>query len=47
MKIAIIGDMIVDRYIYGTAERLSPEAPVPVVKQTHTIEKDGGAKCYG
>lgn len=43
MKIAIIGDMIIDRYVYGTAERLSPEAPVPVVKQTHTIEKDGGA----
>lgn len=43
MKIAIIGDMIIDRYVYGTAERLSPEAPVPIVKQTHVIESAGGA----
>ena len=32
MKVLVFGDVIVDKYIYGTSERLSPEAPVPVVK---------------
>ena len=43
MKVAVIGDVIVDRYIYGSAERLSPEAPVPVVKQQNIVLKHGGA----
>lgn len=43
MKVCVIGDVIIDRYIYGTAERLSPEAPVPIVKQTNIVEKHGGA----
>ena len=43
MKIAIIGDIIQDIYIYGTAERLSPEAPVPIVKHLKTITTPGGA----
>lgn len=43
MKVAVIGDLIIDRYIYGTASRLSPEAPVPVVKQERVVEKQGGA----
>lgn len=30
-KIAIIGDVILDRYIYGTVNRISQEAPVPIV----------------
>ena len=32
MKVLVLGDVIIDKYIYGTSERLSPEAPVPVVK---------------
>lgn len=43
MKVLVIGDIIVDKYIYGTATRLSPEAPVPVVNQTHTSQSLGGA----
>jgi D-beta-D-heptose 7-phosphate kinase/D-beta-D-heptose 1-phosphate adenosyltransferase len=31
-KILVIGDLMVDRYIWGDVERISPEAPVPVVK---------------
>ena len=31
MKVCIIGDVIQDKYIYGTSTRISPEAPVPVV----------------
>jgi D-beta-D-heptose 7-phosphate kinase/D-beta-D-heptose 1-phosphate adenosyltransferase len=43
MKVCVIGDVIVDRYIYGTADRLSPEAPIPVLKQTHIEDLLGGA----
>ena len=43
MKVLIIGDIIIDKYIYGTSTRLSPEAPVPVVTQERTIETQGGA----
>jgi len=43
MKVLIIGDIIIDKYIYGTSTRLSPEAPVPVVAQKHVVETTGGA----
>ena len=43
MKVLVIGDIIIDRYIYGTSTRLSPEAPVPVVKYLREVEKLGGA----
>ena len=43
MKVLIIGDIIIDRYIYGTSTRISPEAPVPVVKYQREVEKLGGA----
>jgi len=43
MKVLVIGDIIIDKYIYGTSTRLSPEAPVPVVTQERTIETQGGA----
>ena len=43
MKVLVIGDVIIDKYIYGTSERLSPEAPVPVVKHLREVETLGGA----
>ena len=43
MKVLVIGDVILDRYIYGTSTRLSPEAPVPVVTHKRTEETVGGA----
>ena len=43
MKVLVIGDIIIDRYIYGSAERLSPEAPVPVVRHQTTFDRSGGA----
>jgi len=43
MKVLIIGDVIIDKYIYGTSDRLSPEAPVPVVKYQREVETLGGA----
>ena len=42
-KVLVIGDIILDKYIYGTSTRLSPEAPVPVVTQERTEESLGGA----
>ena len=43
MKVLVLGDVIIDKYIYGTSERLSPEAPVPIVKHLHEVETLGGA----
>ena len=41
--ISVIGDIIIDKYVYGTSTRLSPEAPVPIVTHQRTIETQGGA----
>jgi bifunctional ADP-heptose synthase (sugar kinase/adenylyltransferase) len=35
-EILVIGDLMVDRYMWGTVTRQSPEAPVPVVEITDT-----------
>ena len=43
MKVAVIGDVIKDVYVYGTAERLSPEAPVPIIRHLKTVATPGGA----
>ena len=42
-RVLVIGDVIVDKYIFGTSNRLSPEAPVPVVSQERIVESIGGA----
>jgi len=42
-RVLVVGDVILDRYVYGVSERISPEAPVPVVKVTATEERPGGA----
>ncbi|PCS22696.1 bifunctional D-glycero-beta-D-manno-heptose-7-phosphate kinase/D-glycero-beta-D-manno-heptose 1-phosphate adenylyltransferase HldE [Candidatus Enterovibrio escicola] len=41
--VLIVGDVILDRYWYGLTGRISPEAPVPVVKINQTEERPGGA----
>jgi D-beta-D-heptose 7-phosphate kinase/D-beta-D-heptose 1-phosphate adenosyltransferase len=43
MKLTIVGDVLLDRDVEGAAERLCPDAPVPVVDETTTIERPGGA----
>ena len=43
LKILLIGDSCIDRYHYGTCDRMSPEAPVPVFKVSHTENQDGMA----
>lgn len=42
-NILIIGDVILDRYWWGEASRLSPEAPVPVVRKQRATVRPGGA----
>lgn len=42
-RVTIIGDVMLDRFIYGDIARISPEAPVPVLKYDHAREMLGGA----
>lgn len=42
-KIMIVGDMMLDIYMKGKVERISPEAPVPIVAVTETFSRLGGA----
>jgi D-beta-D-heptose 7-phosphate kinase/D-beta-D-heptose 1-phosphate adenosyltransferase len=42
-RVLIVGDVILDRYWYGTTARISPEAPVPVVHVKKTEDRPGGA----
>lgn len=39
----VVGDVMLDRYWYGAVDRISPEAPVPVVRVTREEERNGGA----
>ena len=41
--ILVVGDVMLDRYWFGDVERISPEAPVPIVKIVRTDERPGGA----
>ena len=42
-RLLVIGDVMVDRFIYGDVRRISPEAPVPVVRITREFSQLGGA----
>ena len=42
-RVAVIGDLMIDRYIWGTASRISQEAPVPVVVVDRETAAPGGA----
>ncbi len=43
LKVLIIGDVMLDSYIWGKVSRISPEAPVPVVMHSHAENRLGGA----
>lgn len=43
VRVLVIGDLMLDRYIWGQVERISPEAPVPVVRVTRESLHAGGA----
>lgn len=42
-RLLVVGDVMLDRYWFGEVSRISPEAPVPVVKVEKTEERPGGA----
>ena len=42
-RILVVGDVMLDRYIWGEVQRISPEAPVPIVRAMHRTEQPGGA----
>jgi rfaE bifunctional protein kinase chain/domain len=42
-RVLVVGDAMLDRYWFGAVDRISPEAPVPVVRVTREEERLGGA----
>ncbi len=42
-RILCVGDVMLDRFVYGVVNRISPEAPVPVLRQTRAASMPGGA----
>ncbi len=42
-RVLVVGDLMLDRYVYGSVSRISPEAPVPVVKVVRETSMPGGA----
>jgi rfaE bifunctional protein kinase chain/domain len=43
LRVLVVGDVMTDRYLYGTTDRISPEAPVPVIHYRGEEERLGGA----
>jgi rfaE bifunctional protein kinase chain/domain len=43
LRLAVVGDVMLDRFLWGRCERISPEAPVPVVRVERQTSKLGGA----
>ena len=42
MRVALVGDAFTDRYVFGNVERISPEAPVPILDVESVEERPGG-----
>lgn len=42
-RVLCVGDVMLDRFVYGVVNRISPEAPVPVLRQTRAASMPGGA----
>ena len=47
LNVMVIGDVMVDSYIWGKVERISPEAPVPIVEVEKRENRMGGAANVG
>jgi D-beta-D-heptose 7-phosphate kinase / D-beta-D-heptose 1-phosphate adenosyltransferase len=43
LDVLVIGDVMLDKYVWGEVERISPEAPVPIVRETRQTQRPGGA----
>jgi len=42
-RVLVVGDLMLDRFVYGGVERISPEAPIPVVRVDRSADMPGGA----
>jgi D-beta-D-heptose 7-phosphate kinase / D-beta-D-heptose 1-phosphate adenosyltransferase len=42
-RVLVFGDVMLDRFVYGSVERISPEAPIPVMNVERTVDMLGGA----
>jgi D-beta-D-heptose 7-phosphate kinase/D-beta-D-heptose 1-phosphate adenosyltransferase len=42
-RVLVLGDVMLDRFVYGSVERISPEAPIPVVNVERFLDMPGGA----
>jgi D-beta-D-heptose 7-phosphate kinase / D-beta-D-heptose 1-phosphate adenosyltransferase len=42
-RVLVLGDVMLDRFVYGSVERISPEAPIPVVNVERVVDMPGGA----
>lgn len=42
LTLACVGDLMLDRYVYGDVSRISPEAPIPVLRARRTVAMPGG-----
>ncbi len=43
LRVLVVGDVMLDRYIQGEVDRISPEAPVPVLRHAQRFDRAGGA----
>lgn len=43
VRVLVVGDLMLDRYIHGEVDRISPEAPVPILRHAQRYERPGGA----
>ena len=43
VRVLCLGDVMLDEFVYGESSRLSPEAPIPVLKVRHRTLMPGGA----
>ena len=42
-KVLVIGDIMLDKYVFGSVDRISPEAPIPIINEKNTKLLEGGA----
>ncbi len=43
VRVMVLGDVMLDRFVYGSVERISPEAPIPVLNVERSLDMPGGA----
>jgi len=41
-RVLVLGDLMLDRFVYGSVRRISPEAPIPVMNVERLVDMPGG-----